>query len=413
MKPSLLVAQLGARRHYAIPEILNARGMLELLYNDICAVRGWPQYLRLIPPRFRSPAVARLAGRVPRIPRDRIATFSGFGFEYARRLRRSGSSSQSIPIFLWAGKTFGRLILRQGLRGTGIYVFNTAGLELLAAAKRQGLQTILEQTIAPHAIEFRLMNEERELHPGWEHPPGQTAFRQEYMEREQQEWELADRILCGSDFVRVGIEACGGPRERCVVVPYGVGDRFVPSPQPPHPGPLRVLTVGSVGLRKGAPYILEAAKRLQNRAVFRMVGPVGVLPPAISALQEHLELVGPVPRDRILQHYQWADVFLLPSICEGSATAIYEALACGLPVITTPNSGSIVRDGVEGFIVPIRDVESIVERLNLFMEDKTLLATLRHNIRQKNLKNNFDRYGDRLVKAIYSISQMHELWRSP
>ena len=61
--------------------------------------------------------------------------------------------------------------------------------------------------------------------------------------------------------------------------------------------------------------------------------------------------------------YKWADVFVLPSICEGSAMVTYEALIHGLPIITTYNSGSIVRDGVDGFITSIRDVEAIAECL--------------------------------------------------
>src|SRR5207253_1873937 len=72
-----------------------------------------------------------------------------------------------------------------------------------------------------------------------------------------------------------------------------------------------------------------------------------------------------VPRNEIHKHYEWADVFLLPSICEGSATVTYEALAAGLPVICTPNTGSVVTDGVDGFIVPAGDPHAIVERLEL------------------------------------------------
>src|SRR5208283_380502 len=111
--------------------------------------------------------------------------------------------------------------------------------------------------------------------------------------------------------------------------------------------PLRVLTVGTVGLRKGSPYVLEAAKQLTGKAVFRMVGGIGVTREAETQLREHLELTGAVSRNEIAKHFEWADVFLLPSICEGSATVTYEALAHGLPVICTPNTGSVVRDGME------------------------------------------------------------------
>ena len=373
----LLVAQLGARGHYAIPRILHQAKMLEHFYTDICAVKGLPKYLRLIPPQLQSKSLARLTGRVPhQLPTKSITAFSGFGFEYVQRLRKAFSASEVTKTFLWAGKTFNRLVLQQGLSGTGIYAFNTAGLEILQTARQQGLLTIMEQTIAPHEIEYNLLQAEQELHPGWSEPIQKNEYRQEYIDREQQEWSQADIILCGSEFVRDSIGKCGGPIERCLVVPYGVDTKFQVPPKTFHNRTLRVLTVGSVGLRKGSPYVLEAAKRLEGKAVFRMVGPINVSVQAASSLQEHVELVGQVPRSQIYQHYAWADVFLLPSICEGSAVATYEALACGVPVITTPNTGSIVRNNIDGYIVPIRDVDAIVSKLELLISQPKLLKQI-------------------------------------
>ena len=76
--------------------------------------------------------------------------------------------------------------------------------------------------------------------------------------------------------------------------------------------------------------------------------------------------------------YAWADVFLLPFICEGSAMVTYEALSWGLPVITTHNAGSIVRDTVDGWLVPYRDSEAIAiencESLSALKVDKFWIA---------------------------------------
>ncbi|NJL53106.1 MAG: glycosyltransferase family 4 protein, partial [Hydrococcus sp. SU_1_0] len=265
---NMTVAQLGARGHYAIPRIFHQLGILEHFYTDLCAVKGWPKYLRLIPPQLQSKSLARLTGRIPeQIPHNSITAFSNFGFEYARRLRKASSAEKVTQTFLWAGKTFGKLILQKGLKGSGIYTFNTAGLELLQAAKRQGLKTIMEQTIAPHEIEHRLLKEERELYPEWEEPTQNNRYSQEYIEREQQEWQQAELIICGSEFVRDGIAKCGGAIERCVVIPYGVNPTLSVLPKKIHHKPLRVLTVGSVGLRKGSPYVLEAAKKTQIKVI--------------------------------------------------------------------------------------------------------------------------------------------------
>ena len=135
-----------------------------------------------------------------------------------------------------------------------------------------------------------------------------------------------------------------------MIVPYGVGAGFRLPPRNNHGGLLRVLFVGSVGLRKGAPYVLAAAHVLLGKAIIRMVGPLEAPAKAAALLEAGVELIGPVPRSAVMAHFAWADAFLLPSLCEGSATVVYEALASSLPVVCTPNTGSVVRDGVVHFM---------------------------------------------------------------
>jgi glycosyltransferase involved in cell wall biosynthesis len=100
------------------------------------------------------------------------------------------------------------------------------------------------------------------------------------------------------------------------------------------------------------------------------------------------------------EHYAWADVFLLPSICEGSATGCYEALAAGLPVITTENAGSVVRDGIEGFIVPIRNASAIVERLESLQRHREVLESMSRAALERAREFTVERYGERLLAAL-------------
>ena len=166
----------------------------------------------------------------------------------------------------------------------------------------------------------------------------------------------------------------------------------------------------AVGLaERVAPYVLEAAKRCGGCATFRMVGSIGVSDKARAALKEHVELVGRVPRAAMPQQYAWADVFLLPSICEGSATVTYEALAAGLPVICTPNTGSIVRDGEEGFIVPIRDAEAIVERAHQLAENPDLRRTMGKAARERyEQEGSLTAYAARLLRAVQGDTVGHD-----
>jgi glycosyltransferase involved in cell wall biosynthesis len=121
---------------------------------------------------------------------------------------------------------------------------------------------------------------------------------------------------------------------------------------------------------------LEVAKALQGIVELRWVGPVTLLEQAKADMARYMDLTGVVPRSRMMEHYEWADVLFLPSICEGSATVTYEALGCGLPVVTTPNAGSPVRDGVDGFVVSSRDIGAMIARLRQLHDDRSMLARL-------------------------------------
>lgn len=398
----VIVAQLGARRHYAVPAAFAAHGLLHRLYTDIYAGAGpAARVLRAAANVLPLQALSRWAGRnEDALPSSLVSTFPLFGLEYKRRCRRARDSGELSRAWLWGGKRFCNLIRRRELSGAeAVYVFNSAGLELMQAARDLGLRCIMDQTIAPRSLELRLLREERAAYPGWETQPADDHFLEEYCERERQEWAVADQIVCGSEFVKQGIAEEGGPAHRCTVVRHGSPLNMRPVTRQPHLAPIRVVTVGTVGLRKGAPYVMEAAKHLGSRATFRMVGPIALTPRGESELRQHVELTGGVPRSEVAAHYAWADVFLLPSLCEGSANAAQEALAAGLPVICTPNTGSTVRDGVDGYIVSIRDAAAIVQRIEQLIGSPRTCEAAADTDGDRDGSSKHD-YGQRLVAAI-------------
>jgi glycosyltransferase involved in cell wall biosynthesis len=401
------VVQLGARRHYAVPRILHAAGMLDALYVDTCAVKGLPRLLARIPVQRRPGPLRRLLDRVPEgIPATRIHAFDGFGLRFFVRQRFERTPADEARTFLWAGRRLCELAIgsfreRPGAGADAYYGYHGTALELMQYASERGRLGIVDQCIAPYRIARRLIIEESERHPDWSAVAESGVAGEAYADREEEEWRTAGLVLCGSEFVRDGVVERGGAAERCVVVPYGTDPGFVAARRPrPHGGPLRVLTVGEVGLRKGAPYVLEAAERLGRRASFRMVGAVEVGPGIERRLREHVELTGAVSRSRMREHYSWADVLVLPSLCEGSAGATYEALAAGLPVVTTRNTGSVVRDGEDGFIVPIRDAAAIVDRLEQLAADPELHRALAERAEARLADVTFPGYAERLIAAL-------------
>ncbi len=183
-----------------------------------------------------------------------------------------------------------------------------------------------------------------------------------------------------------------------MVVPYGLETRtHAAAKSARKPGPLRILTVGAVCLRKGSPYVLAAAQALAGRAEFRMAGAIQVSPEAEERLRRHVAIAGIVPRPEMAVQYEWADVFLLPSLCEGSATVTYEAMAHGLPVICTPQTGSTVRDRVDGFIIPSRDSEAVIKKISVLDGDPELLAEMSAHARAASADFSLEKYGQRLL----------------
>jgi hypothetical protein len=409
MDGSVVVSQLGARMHYAVPRIFASREKLAHFYTDICALQGWPRLLNSLPPSMLPASVRRLVGRTPQgIPQDRMTTFPAFGLHSAVRRLSNQARPKSTANAIWAGETFGKLVAGSGFHGaSGVYAFSGEALELLKVAKQQGLWTAVEQMIAPRTIVDQLSYEEEVLNPGWQLPVANDVYADIFAAREQAEWQIADAVVCPSDFVARHVIEAGCNPEKVVVVPYGVDSRFVLDPCPRLPGPLRVLTVGAVGLRKGSPYVGAVARELGDMAQFRMVGPITVEPEARAKLAATVELTGPIPRSEMRAQFEWADVFLLPSLCEGSATAVYEALAAGLPVICTDNTGSVVRHGIDGYIVPIRDVSETAEILRQFAGTPAALARMSNSARERASDFTVSRYGERLVEALAQHSKVY------
>lgn len=402
MNETIVVSQLGARMHYAVPKILAHEGRLGHFFTDICGTKSWPALLRKLPPSLLPQAVKRLAGRVPSgIPSELITDFPLFGLRSGIRRLRIENAIEETSHAIWAGSRFSSLVASRGFHdAAGLYAYSGDALEQMRMAKCQGLWTAVEQMIAPRTVVESIMAEEMRRLPDWAGPPARNPFADILAERERAEWQLADCIVCPSEFVRDHVVKEGGPAERCVVVPYGVDaeERFDSKNRTP--GPLRVLTVGEVGLRKGSPYVLQAAERLGAGARIRMAGPDRLPPPLRRRISRSVELRGIVQRREIAAEYHWADVFLLPSLCEGSATVVYEALASGLPVITTYSTGSVVRDGVEGFVVPERDPQAIVEAIRHLAENEDLRAQLSENARRTAREHTVEKYGRRLLDVL-------------
>jgi glycosyltransferase involved in cell wall biosynthesis len=406
---SVLVAILGARMHYAVPASLCKKGLLAHHYTDFyfsstVLSDNVRQMLLKTPHRF----LRRIAGRYDlNLPCSMVTSYPLFSFFYTICLRLARSKKEREFVFRKFWSLFASLVTKSdSFTGNMVYSVNGEALEIFQKAKLTGINCILEQTIAPYSQVTQLYNEEFDAFPFWQEFKKSNAHSLVVL-REEKEWDLANKILAGSQFVVDGLVSCGVEKEKCKIVPYAVDiEKFSPAYQTvkSKKNPLNVLFIGSVDLRKGIQYLYKALKLLDpSRFHVKVAGGIAISAKAVEQLREVVELLGLVPRTEVAELYRWADVFVFPSICEGSALVTYEALASGLPVITTPNAGSVVKDQENGYIVPIRDYEALANRLNKLAEDRELITTMSLKAREYALNNlSWEHFADRLVKELVS-----------
>jgi alpha-maltose-1-phosphate synthase len=203
-----------------------------------------------------------------------------------------------------------------------------------------------------------------------------------FIRREEEEYAQADAITVPSEFARRSFLELGVPEAKVHKVPYGVRlENFSPVSQPPTDC-FEVLFVGSVGFRKGIPYLLEAFERFAHpRKRLRIVG--GIQKEIRSYLSkgphENVEFLGNLPQRELKRIMSSSHVMVLPSLEEGLALVQAQALACGCPLISSTNTGGsdLFTDGVEGFEVPIRSAEAITERLQQLADAPLLQQQMR------------------------------------
>jgi glycosyltransferase involved in cell wall biosynthesis len=400
-----VVAQLGARNKYTVPTTFERAGILEKLYTDLLVSDLGFKHAQRVPFLNKLKPIRQVAGKTAGgTPPSKIQTFPLFGLTYWARLRLFGSQLNALETFLWAGRQFCTRVAKSGFANAdSVYTFNSAALEILEAAKAQGLYRVLEQTIAPKQLEREILEPEREAFGNWEVPLPPPAVQADYEDRERAEAGLADLIVSPSGFVERSMQKIGWPVGKCVVVPYGA-DALPTQPARTFDKrsgeKLKLIFVGTIDLRKGAHYTASAAAALQSIAEFSMLGVMNLSEFGIKELQKSVNYLGVVPRNEVQEHMARADVFVLPSLCEGSATVCYEAFAAGLPVITTENAGSVVRHGIDGFIVPIRDTQAIVDCVTKLAADRELLRWMSNNARNRSAEFTTEAHGRNLVSAL-------------
>jgi starch synthase len=407
--PSVLLSRTTANQNTrnALRSLVEHDMLAEFWTSFACTPK--PRWKTLLPPSLRKQVARRV---ISEAPADKIKSVPW------REAVRHGARGTPLESLLCSGeRPFSVFGMNQGLdsavarrirelKPDMVYANEGAALLTFREAKNQGITTVVEQSSSYWKWRRDLLRDEAErnpefasLLPGLMDPAG-------FLERKQEELRLADYVFVPSDHVLRTLEGVV-PTSKIRVVSYGAPqvrprEQFNLNPL----RPLRVLFVGNLGQNKGIGYLLEAIGILGSRVELTMVGRRVRPHPKVDEALSRWRWYETLPHSQVLDVMQQSDVLVLASLSEGCALVVLEALACGLPVIVTPNTGSLafVRDGREGFVVPIRRPDAIAERLEILHRDRAMLAAMSQQAQVTAAERSWESYRTQWADAIRSLA---------
>lgn len=291
------------------------------------------------------------------------------------------------------------------LKGDVFWGFQGSCFSSLQAAKKNGKITVCELSAVHAPTVIRLLKEEELLQPAWSGSIANLNFPPAYYRRIIEEPHLADIVIGASPFTLQSLYESGIPYVKTRLLPLGFEIDHIPFRLKANADrPFRLAFVGRITQSKGIKYLLEAVKQFDRKEIeLHLIGYVQGSREELNKYKQYFIKHEPMQQYELFKKYQDFDAFILPSISEGFGLAIVEAMAAGLPVITTPNSigPELIQNDISGFIVPIRDTEAIVNAIRRFLSKSAIeLSEMRHAARQSAMNFSWDAYRIRLKHLV-------------
>jgi glycosyltransferase involved in cell wall biosynthesis len=273
------------------------------------------------------------------------------------------------------GRWFGRIA--ESARLDVIDALDGLGLEAGTRVQQNGGVWICNRGSAHILTQKQILTEE---HERWGQPMPRSYFDPWMVDRGLAEYAGANAIVVPSHFAKRSFVERGIDAARVHVCPYGV-DLSMFRPEEKQDQKFRAIFVGAQSIQKGIGYLMDAVRPLaqaKSMELWLVGAPTSDGKPILDANADLFVHQGVQPRDRLSWFYSQASVLVLTSVQEGLALVQALAMACGVPVIATVNTGAedLFTNGVEGFIVPPRDALAIRERLEFLMENPRRLRDM-------------------------------------
>jgi alpha-maltose-1-phosphate synthase len=289
-------------------------------------------------------------------------------------------------------------------RINAVYAYEDGALESFRTARQMGIRTIYELPIAYWKAMHELLEEEAELCPGWANTMPSGRDSTEKTARKDAELELSDLTIVPSQYVKDSLPRQLRESGRIRVCPYGAPPATEACRSERH-SKLRVLYVGGLTQRKGLAYLLRALRKVDSLVEVTLIGKRVANCEELDAALVKYRYIPSMPHSQVLAEMERHDVLGFPTLSEGMALVVLEAMSRGMCVVTTPNSGAvgIVRDGIDGFIVPIRSAEGLAAKLELLAGDRDLLQAMRESAHRRAQEYNWERYREALGSAVEEV----------
>ena len=352
----IVQAVFGIFHHFELARELERRGHLSKIYSTF----PWQRLKR------------------EGLPREKVQTFPWIHVPEILLQRRGVRSKWLYDQLGYANAlAFDEWTLRRIPDCDAFIAISGAGLKTGAQVQQRGGRFICDRGSTHIRYRAELVEEE---HMRWGVPEGSQDDPRD-LAREEAIYEMADAVTVPSTYSRQTYIERGIPAQKVHVLPYGVLlDRFQKVGDPPSDR-FEVLYVGRISLPKGIPYLLEAFAQL--RVSKKHLTVIGGIKPEMRAVlaklpQDSVTFTGTMPQTQLKERMSRSHVMVMPSLDEGMALVQGQAMACGCPVIATTNTGAadLFTDGVEGFIVPIRDPKALADRMQQMADDPTLQAQM-------------------------------------
>lgn len=400
----------------SFPELNHLAAALADVGALSCYVRPYATYCNRSPVLNRLPGLGRVFyahsfGRrempIPLNPSSVMPVARGWDFAHAVATRLPARLTGNRALLTTLQYQLIKAVAKSAagaFRGESMVVASWSCAEpVFELAQSRDAICVLNCAQVHHAFSRRYLQAEAKREPSFAATLNSHDRPAWLMSRLDREIALADKILVGSSFAKATFVSEGVPEDKLYVVPYGVDtELFSASTFSRDSNSFRVVFAGQVSQRKGIAYALRAYEAIHAPdSSLTLVGKLQDDGSSLAPWRGIFRYIPHLPRADLARIFESSDVFLFPTLIEGMPIVVLEAMASGLPVITTPNGpGDIVRDGVDGFVVPPRDVDTLVKRLQILKENPDLRKAMGKNAANRAREFSWNRYRENTARLL-------------